>query len=559
MENALIYIFIIFFIPFISSLLNALFFNSLKNIIGNISILMLLISLIISIINFYIFYNDANWSFLDWNIYNGLRLIEFPLILISNFDFGFSLNFDKLTVFMLLIINLISFLFHLQLFESIGDKSRLSIYFFYLGLFVFSINGIIISNNLLFTFIFWKVASFSSLSLIHFSNDKSLIVNSIRKVFLNNKVSDLTIFFGIMILYSSSGTLSFNSLQFSSINSTLMTISVLLIVFGFMYITIKLIIYYFIPNKMKTPVSISELIYSITMLVPIAYLLIRFFPFLTEQVLHVLALTGALIALFGSFIALTQYHLLKILAYCSISHFGYILCAIGVGSFFAGFLHLLTYVIFISCLFISFSPIIERIPKNQNMISIQVQKIKSPVSLAIILVSAMSICGFPLFLGFLSQKSIFAGTISYYQNFGELTFIIPLFIFISISITSFYMIRLILTLFYSNKKPIHTFISSSKNSYHFAVLIILFSISNFASIFVFPNINPLYYYGWFYSMMSKIVPYETLGYDMQSVDVLITSNMNEGSLYLLVATFFGASFAIIKHLLDRNFFDLTKK
>ena len=155
-------------------------------------------------------------------------------------------------------------------------------------------------------------------------------------------------------------------MQFSAINSALLTISVLFIVLGFMYGTIKLIIYYYIPKEMKSPIPISELIYSITMLVPVAYILIRFFPFLPEQVLHVLALTGAMIALFSSFIALTQYNLIRILTYCSISHFGYILCAIGVGSFFAGFFHLITYIIFISCLFISFSPMIKRIQKNQK-------------------------------------------------------------------------------------------------------------------------------------------------------------------------------------------------
>ena len=189
----------------------------------------------------------------------------------------------------------------------------------------------------------------------------------------------------------------------------------------------------------------------------------------------------------------------------------------------------------------------------------QQQKSKSPITFAIILVSVLSICGFPLFLGFLSQKSILSGAISYHQNFGELTFIIPLFIFISIFITNFYMVRLILLFFYGDRQPIPPFIGLSKYSYLFAVLIIMLSFFNFASIFVFPNINPFYYYGWFYNMMSKIVPYETLGYDMYAVTRLISSNVNESSMYLLVATMLGSSFAIVKYLLDSNFFHFTKK
>ena len=166
-----------------------------------------------------------------------------------------------------------------------------------------------------------------------------------------------------------------------------MTISGVLIVLGLMYRTIKLIIYHYLPDEMKSAISLSELFHTIFMLFPLAYLLIRFFPFLTEQVLHILALTGLMIAILGSFIALTQYQLVKILVYCSFSQLGYIICAIGVGSFFGAFYHLLTYIIFISCVFIVSAPFIKTFPINQNIFNLQQQKSKSPFSFAIILAS----------------------------------------------------------------------------------------------------------------------------------------------------------------------------
>ena len=227
--------------PFFSFLLNALSPYNLKNIICYISLLILLMSLIISSTSLNIFYNDANWSFSDWNIYNGLKLIEFPIISILDVNIGFGLNFDKLTVFMLWIINLISLLSHFFLFDYICDKSRLSKYYSYIGLFVFSLNGIIVSNNLFFTYIFLKIATLGSLLLIDFSNDKNLVLDSFRKAFVNNKVSDLSISFGIMILYFNVGTFSFNKLQFSAMDNTLITVSGLLIVFGLIYRIIKLI------------------------------------------------------------------------------------------------------------------------------------------------------------------------------------------------------------------------------------------------------------------------------------------------------------------------------
>ena len=109
--------------------------------------------------------------------------------------------------------------------------------------------------------------------------------------------------------------------------------------------------------------------------------------------------------------------------------------------------------------FIVFAPIIKTIPNDQNVFNLRQQKSKSLVSFSIILISVMSICGFPLFLGFLSLKFIFAGAISYHQNFGELTFIIPLFVFISTFITNFYMVRLIIIIFLAAGKilPVYFF------------------------------------------------------------------------------------------------------
>ena len=559
MENALTYILIIFLTPVISFLFNALLPITFKNIIVYVSLLMFFISLATSIIILHTFYNDANWSFLDWNIFNGLKLIELPIISISDFYIGFGLNFDKLTVFMLLIINIISFSFHLYLFEHISDRIKLSSYYSCLSLFIFSINGIILSNNLFFTFMFWKIAAFSSFLLINFSHYKNLVTNSFRNVFLNSKLSDLTISFGIIMLYFYSETFSFSKLQFAGIDNTLMTISGALIVLGFIYKTIEIIIFFYVPREMNFDISIGNLFYAISMLMPIAYLLIRFFPFLTEQVLHILTLIGAIIAFFGSLIALNQYNLVKIIAYCSISQLGFIICAIGIGSYLAGFIHLIVCTIFTSCLFLSFGPVLKTINENLDIRSISIKKTDAPITFGIILVSSMSICGFPLFLGFLSQNSIVAGAISYYQNFGELTFIIPLLIFISIFITNFYIVRLILLIFFYRKQPTSSCVGLGQYSYYFAIMISLLSIFNFASIFVFPNIDPFNNYGWFYNMMSRIVPYDTLGYDMYTVTNLIFSSSQKGFIFSIIATLSGASLAFIRYFSDSKSFYLKKK
>ena len=142
--------------------------NRFKNIYAYISTLFLLISTVLSSLCVYVFYNESNWSMTDWNIYNGLKLIEIPWVSMSNFQIGFGMNFDKPAVIMLFVVSLISCLVHFYSIDYMKGDKRFSRYFAYLGLFTFSMNGIILSNNLFFIFVFWELVGFSSFLLIGF-------------------------------------------------------------------------------------------------------------------------------------------------------------------------------------------------------------------------------------------------------------------------------------------------------------------------------------------------------------------------------------------------------
>ena len=191
MEYLLAYISVIFLIPLLSFLLQLIAPRSISSLMSYLSVILLFLSTILSSMCVYAFHNNSSWTFADWGIYGGLKLIEVPWVTLPDFHIGFGMNFDKLAVVMLFVVNLISFLVHLYSIDYMRGDRRFSRYFAYLGLFTFSMNGIVLSNNLFFTFIFWELVGFSSYLLIGFWYEKNSAGDAANKAFLINRVGDI--------------------------------------------------------------------------------------------------------------------------------------------------------------------------------------------------------------------------------------------------------------------------------------------------------------------------------------------------------------------------------
>ena len=89
---------------------------------------------------------------------------------------------DNVAVIMLCVVSLISFLVHLYSSEYMKGDPRFSRYYAFLGLFTFSMNGIVLSNNLFFTFIFWELVGVSSFLLIGFWYEKNSAGNALSLI-----------------------------------------------------------------------------------------------------------------------------------------------------------------------------------------------------------------------------------------------------------------------------------------------------------------------------------------------------------------------------------------
>ena len=137
-----------------------------------------------------------------------INLGNVPFIGEMKIDLGIKI--DNITVIMLFVVNLISFLVHLYSIEYMHGDKRYNRYFAYLGVFTFSMLGIVLTHNLLMMYIFWELVGLSSYLLIGFWFEKDSASDAGKKAFLVNRFGDIGMFLGILILFTNYGTFTFD-------------------------------------------------------------------------------------------------------------------------------------------------------------------------------------------------------------------------------------------------------------------------------------------------------------------------------------------------------------
>ncbi len=433
----------------------------------------------------------------------------------STGDFSISLGcyVDSVASIMLVVVSLISFLVHLYSTEYMKDDPKYSRYFAFLGIFTFSMNGIVLSDSLIMMYIFWELVGLSSFLLIGFWFEKDRPPLAANKAFLTNRVGDIGMFIGIMILYFNIG--SFNIQEIiagtSSINYLLLTVSGLLVFMGAVGKSAQFPLHIWLPDAMEGPTPVSALIHAATMVAAGVYMTFRIFPFLTPEALTVIAVIGAITALMAAITAITRNDIKAVLAYSTISQLGYMIMALGVGAPVYAFFHLVTHAMFKACLFLCSGSVIHAMHHSlhhlddhhtdpQDMNNMGGLKHKMPITHAAMLISTLAIAGVPFFSGFLSKDGILAAVLSFYYKYDGWTVILPIADFGASMITAFYMFRLIFKTFYGkpNNKEIYNHVHESPLP--MTLPLILLSILSFALVFTL-KLNPLKSTGWFKNLI----------------------------------------------------------
>ncbi len=203
-----------------------------------------------------------------------------------------------------------------------------------------------------------------------------------------------------------------------------------------------------LPDAMEGPTPVSALVHSATMVAAGVYLVGRFYPVFTPEVLLVIAACGGITLFLGATIAITAVDIKRVLAYSTISQLGYMMLALGVGGWLAGLFHLITHAFFKSLLFLCSGSVIHACHTN-DMRRMGGLRHKMPYTAYTMLVGCLAIAGggIPFVIGlsgYYSKDSIIAQALSFMQsNPGNIWCSLLFFVATGgAAITAFYMFRL---------------------------------------------------------------------------------------------------------------------
>jgi len=427
--------------------------------------------------------------------------------------FSIQLGFlvDNITVIMLVVVALISTCTHVFSLKYLEGDIRYSRYFAYLGLFTFSMYGIVLANNLVSMYMSWELVGVSSYLLIGHWFEKDTAADAAKKAFLTNRVGDIGFFIGIMLIYTAIGSFAFSDIfdgvATGMLSGTTLTLAGVGLFIGAMAKSSQFPLHIWLPDAMEGPTPVSALMHAATMVAAGVYLAVRLFPLFTPEALLVVAYVGGFTALFAATIAITQNDIKKVLAYSTVSQLGYMILAVGTGVYTAAFFHLLTHAMFKANLFYGSGSVIHSMhhalhekrdheTDAQDMRNMGGFKEKMPITYWSMLVSTLAIAGVPLFSGFLSKDAILAGTLSFAQHHPE-HFLLPVFGFGAAAITAFYMFRMMFMTFHGEPQMPELIEEIHESPKEMTFPLVLLGGLSFFIFFTLPHFNPFSDQGWF--------------------------------------------------------------
>ena len=443
------------------------------------------------------------------------RWIDFGNIpFVGKLGINLGIQLDNVSAIMQLTVFIVSFVVHLFSIKYMEGDPRYTRYFAYLGLFTFSMLGIVLTHNFLMMYIFWELVGLSSYLLIGFWFEKKSASDAAKKAFIVNRIGDVGFFLGILILYANYHTFTFSEIfgQISQGNlpfnsGAWLTAAGILIFCGAIGKSAQFPLHVWLPDAMEGPTPVSALIHAATMVAAGVYLVARIFVMLTADAMLVIASIGAITAFISATIAITQTDIKRVLAYSTVSQLGYMIMSLGVGAYFFAFLHLITHAFFKAGLFLGSGSVIHAMHHEQDIRFMGGLRKKLPVTYYTFLIYTLAISGIPFTSGFLSKDGILGGTLAFANLTGY--WIFPAVGFFVAMLTAFYMFRLVILTFHGEPRDVHKFEHAHESPTTMLIPLVTLAILSF---FVFFSPNPLNIEsGWFYKWVktpTTIVPKE---------------------------------------------------
>nr|QJE34206.1 NADH-plastoquinone oxidoreductase subunit 5 [Fritillaria cirrhosa] len=398
----------------------------------------------------------------------------------NDFSLEFGHLIDPLTSIMLILITTVGIMVLIYSDNYMSHDQGYLRFFAYMSFSNTSMLGLVTSSNLIQIYIFWELVGMCSYLLIGFWFTRPVAASACQKAFITNRVGDFGLLLGILAFYWITGSLEFrdlfkivnNLIHSNGVNSTFVTLCAFLLFVGAIAKSAQFPLHIWLPDAMEGPTPISALIHAATMVAAGIFLVARLLPLfrVIPYVMNFVSLIGIITVLLGATLALAQRDIKRSLAYSTMSQLGYIMLALGIGSYRAALFHLITHAYSKALLFLgsgsiinSMEPIVGYSPdKSQNMVLMGGLTRYVPITRTTFLLGTLSLCGIPPLACFWSKDEIINDSWLYSPIFA----IIACF---TAGLTAFYMFRMYLLTFDGHLRVHFKNFSSTKNSSFYSI------------------------------------------------------------------------------------------
>ena len=369
------------------------------------------------------------------------------------FDLGMTI--DPVAMVMMGVITFVSLLVQIYSLGYMRGESRLAWYFAVHSLFVASMLGIVLSNNLLVLYVGWELVGICSYLLIGFWYERRSAAEAAKKAFITTRIGDVGLLVGILLLYNKLGTFHIptilEAVEAGELSSGVMTLSAILIFLGAMGKSAQFPLHVWLPDAMEGPTPVSALIHAATMVVAGVYLVARMLPLFeaAPAVSELVIAIGLITAVMGATMALSSTDLKRVLAYSTVSQIGFMMLALGHGALAAAMFHLATHALFKALLFLGAGNVLHAVGEHSDVDIRRLGGLRSrmPVTSVVFVIAALALSGIPPLSGFWSKDEILQGI---WKDGNPVTLVITIGAFF---LSALYMTRLCWLVFFGKLKP----------------------------------------------------------------------------------------------------------
>ena len=379
------------------------------------------------------------------------NLVLFEWINIGSFQVPFGFQLDPLSMSFVLLITGVGSLIHIYSLGYMDHDPGKRRFFGYLNLFVAAMLLLVLADNYLLLYVGWEGVGLASYLLIGYYQHKPSAAAAAKKAFVVNRVGDVGLSLAIMLMFVAFHTVTFAGISEKAEqgSATVLFLIGIFLLIGAAGKSAQVPLQSWLLDAMEGPTPVSALIHAATMVTAGVYLIVRSNSIydLSVAAQNAVILVGAVTLLAGAAIGMAKDDIKKALAASTMSQIGYMVLAAGLGpiGYVYAIMHLLTHGFFKAGMFLGAGSVMHAMNDEVDMRKYGVLRGIMMITFGTFFVGYLAILGVPPFAGFYSKDLIIEAAFDRSIIAGVATLL-------GAGITAFYMSRLILMTFFSNKR-----------------------------------------------------------------------------------------------------------